>query len=128
MDDSTIQKTNPSPAARPQSADLAVVALALLLYVLERYAAFVFLEWRAGSGGSVEVQLLEFFFGQPPYSPPDILLGVDSYQGLFGLPVWQYIPQVVFQVMHFLANVWIMVCCIYYIRKLSMLFRSQKEG
>jgi hypothetical protein len=128
MDDSTIQKTNPSPAARPQSADLAVVVLALLLYVLERYAAFVFLEWRTGSGGSVEAQLLGFFFGQPPYSLLDILLGFDSYQGLFGLPVWKYVPQVIIQGMLFLTNAWIISFCIYYIGKLSKLFQPQKGG
>jgi hypothetical protein len=106
MDDSTIQKTNPSPAARPQSADLAVVVLALLLYVLERYAAFVFLEWRTGSGGSVEAQLLGFFFGQPPYSLPVILLGFDSHRGLFGLPLPGRLVQVVLQVLLFVANCW----------------------
>lgn len=104
MNGSTIQKRNPSPAARPQSADLAVVALALLLYVLERYAAFAFLEWRAGSGGSVEAQLLVFFFGPPPYSLIVILLGFDSYQGLFGLPLPGRFVQVVLQVLFFMLN------------------------
>jgi hypothetical protein len=52
----------------------------LALYVLERGIACVFL--RSREAGAWEPRLLEFLFGDPPYTIFDILLGVGPPEGL----------------------------------------------
>jgi hypothetical protein len=48
-----------------------------------------------------------FFFGRPPYSILNLLLGFDLNQGLFGLIQPMNLLAVMIQAVHFLVNFWI---------------------
>jgi hypothetical protein len=81
--------------------------LAIAVYVIERIAAFVCLRNRVGSGAGWESQLLGFFFGQPPYSILDILLGFDIPESWIGILDPRKIIQAVIQAIHFSINWWL---------------------
>jgi|WetSurMetagenome_2_1015567.scaffolds.fasta_scaffold79206_2 hypothetical protein len=98
-----------SDAASPQKSnldrfDIPIGILALTLYVIERWIAFAWLQSRSGSGTGWEAQGLEFFFGRPPYSILDILLGFDVPESWLGLLHPKNIAQAVLQALHFLIN------------------------
>jgi hypothetical protein len=102
-----------SPAAGLESKagleryETAIAILAFAAYILERCAAFFILQNRAGSGGDLESQLLEFFFGQTPHSVLDVLLGFGPPEALREILNPRNILQAVLQGLHFLANWWI---------------------
>jgi hypothetical protein len=87
--------------------ELPIVAIALVLYVIDRCLAFAFLQSRSGSASALESQVLGFFFGPPPYSILDILLGFDLNQGLFGLVQPRNFILVMIQIALFWVNYWI---------------------
>ncbi|MGD0174250.1 MAG: hypothetical protein ABSC61_07440 [Anaerolineales bacterium] len=84
--------------------DTAIVILALILYIAERYAIFAHLLNQINPVCGFESQILGFLFGRPPYTFLNIFLGFNSSQGLFGiiLPI-NFLP-VVLQTGHFLLN------------------------
>jgi hypothetical protein len=84
-----------------------IVAIALVLYVAERCLVFAFLQSRSGDAGAFESQVMGFFFGRPPYSILNLLLGFDLNQGLFGLIQPMNLLAVMIQAVHFLINFWI---------------------
>jgi hypothetical protein len=87
--------------------DFAIVIIALILYVVERCLAFAFLQSRSGDAGALESQLMGFFFGRPPYSILNLLLGFDLNKGLFGLIQPMNLLVAIIQAAHFLVNFWI---------------------
>jgi hypothetical protein len=74
------------------------------LYIIQRCVAFAWLQSLSGSGTGWEANGLEFFFGRPPYSILDILLGFDIPESMLGLLNPKNIAQAVLQSMHFLIN------------------------
>jgi hypothetical protein len=84
-----------------------IVAIALVLYVAERCLVFAFLQNRSGDAGVLESQVMGFFFGRPPYSILNLLLGFDLNQGFFGLIQPINLLRVISQAAHFLLNYWI---------------------
>jgi hypothetical protein len=84
--------------------DTAIVILALILYIAERYAIFAYLFNHSNPVSGFESQILGFLFGRPPYSILNILLGFDSSQGLFGIILPINFLAVVLQFGHFLLN------------------------
>lgn len=86
----------------PERYDGAIVVVALLFYIVERYALFAILLQRPENG--LESQILGFLYGRPPFSIRNILLGFDSNQGMFGLIMPNNLVAVVLQSGHFLLN------------------------
>jgi hypothetical protein len=84
-----------------------IVAISLVLYMVERCLAFALLQSRSGDAGALESQIMVFFFGQPPYSILNLLLGFDLNQGLFGLIQPINLLRAMIQAAHFLVNYWI---------------------
>jgi hypothetical protein len=84
-----------------------IIAIAFVLYVVERCLAFAFLQSRSGDAGAFEFQVMGFLFGQPPYSILNLLLGFDLNLGLFGLFQPINLLRGMIQAAHFLANYWI---------------------
>ena len=75
MEDFSQPEKDHKPVSDLQRFETPIGLLAIALYVIERLLAFACLQNQAGSGAGLESQLLGFFFGQPPYSILDILLG-----------------------------------------------------
>jgi len=97
-----------SPAHNPlERFEPLIGFLAFALYVAERCLAFACLQNFSGSGTGLETQLLEFFFGQPPYSIFNILLGFGPPESLLGILTPRNILQAILQGLQFLANWWI---------------------
>ncbi len=92
------------PVSDLQRFETPIGLLAIALYVIERLLAFTYLQNQAGSGAGMESQLLGFFFGQPPYSILDILLGFDVPETLIGIFNPRNILQALLQTAHFLIN------------------------
>jgi len=88
----------------PERFDTAIVILALILYIVERYAIFAYLLNHSNPASGIESQMLGFLFGRPPFSILNILLGFDSSQGLFGIILPINFLAVVLQSGHFLLN------------------------
>lgn len=101
---------NPSSEHDPEITldrlEIPILLFALALYIIERCIAFVFLQSRSGSIGGLESQLLDFFFGQPPYSIFDLLLGFDPTGGLLDLLHPRSLLVVTVQIIHFWVNYW----------------------
>ncbi len=99
--------TDSKPESDPKRFDTAIGLLALALYVIERCLAFALLQSRSVSGAGWESELLGYFFGQPPYSIFNILLGFTVPEGLLAMLNPRNIAQAVLQAAHFLTNWWI---------------------
>jgi hypothetical protein len=87
--------------------DFAIAIIALGLYVLERCIVFALLQNRISDASSWQTWIQGVLYGQPPYSILNVLLGFDLNQGLFGWVQPRYLLTVTIQVVHFLANYWI---------------------
>ncbi len=103
MEDFSQPEKDHKPASDLQRFETPIGLLAIALYVIERLLAFAYLQNQAGSAG-MESQLLGFFFGQPPYSILDILLGFDVPETLIGILNPRNILQAILQTAHFLIN------------------------
>ena len=106
MEDFSQPEKNHKPVSDLQRFETPIGLLAIALYVVERLLAFAYLQNQAGFAG-MESQLLGFFFGQPPYSILDILLGFDVPESLIGILNPRNIVQAVLQAVHFLINWWL---------------------
>jgi hypothetical protein len=96
------------PESDPKRIETAIGILALALYVIERCLAFVYLQSRSISGtAGWESQVLEFFFGQPPYSIFNILFGFGVPEALLSILNPRNIAQAVLQAVLFLLNWWL---------------------
>lgn len=91
----------------PERFEAVIIIIAFVLYVAERYFAFVFLDSRAAGAGAMESLVRQVMFGRPPYSFLNVLLGFDLNQGLFGLVQPINLLAVTIQVILFLINYWI---------------------
>jgi hypothetical protein len=107
MEDSSPAGPSPKPGSGLERFEFAIGILALAGYIIERCIAFAFLQSRSASGGELESKILGFFFGQPPYSIFDILLGFGMPEGMLGILNPRNILQAILQALHFLANWWI---------------------
>ncbi len=83
--------------------EIPIGLLAIALYAIERVLAFAYLQNQTGSAG-MESRLLGFFFGQPPYSILDVLLGFDVPETWIGFLNPMNILQTLLQTLHFLIN------------------------
>jgi hypothetical protein len=97
----------PRPVSDPKRFETAIGILALALYVIERCLAFAYLRSRSISGTGWEFQVLEFFFGQPPYSIFNILFGFGVPEALLSILNPRNIAQAVLQAVLFLLNWWL---------------------
>jgi hypothetical protein len=103
MEDFSRPEKDHKPVSDLQRFETPIGLLAIALYIIERLLAFAYLQDQAGSAG-MESQLLGFFFGQPPYSILDILLGFDVPETLIGILNPRNILQAALQTVHFLIN------------------------
>jgi hypothetical protein len=101
----------PDPERRyendPERFEFPIIIIALVLYGLERWLAFAFLQSRSASAGALESMVMGFLFGQPPFSIFNILLGFELNQGLFVLLQPRILLSVTIQIAHFWVNYWI---------------------
>jgi hypothetical protein len=107
----------PGSRPDPDRFEWPILLAAFGFYAIERCLVFAFLTGRAAPAGSLESQILEFFFGKQPYSIFDILLGFDFGGGWIEIFQPRNIILVMLQILHFWINYWVI--------KLPLLFLSR---
>jgi hypothetical protein len=96
------------PKSSLEQFEFQIGILALVLYVLERCAAFAFLQSRIAVAGAIESRIMEFFFGRAPYSVFDIVLGFGPPENMLEILNPINILKAGLQAGHFLVN-WLIV-------------------
>jgi hypothetical protein len=107
MENPQSSEANSTPKSNLDRFDVPIGILALTLYIIQRCVAFAWLQSLSGSGTGWEANALEFFFGRPPYSILDILLGFDIPESMLGLLNPRNFLQAILQAVHFLINWWL---------------------
>lgn len=102
-----------------------IFTIAALLLAAQRYLAFVFLGWESASGSSTAFSIMDFMFGDPPYSVFDVLLGFQiPDEGIFFLLQPHNLALGLVQAVHFGINVGLTMFPFWLLAKIRKLTRT----